>query len=159
MIHHAGPCPEKESIMKWCANDRFRSPSLVGLGIILLVAMTGSPPFPTADDSQDDRTAPELLNADEVSRTLNDGIREQLQGLELEADGVVKVVVDVDGQPVRHWLTVSTGYEALDRAIGEAVAIMKFKPASVDGKPVSCVAEIPVAFRPDGADVMPKAGR
>ncbi len=145
--------------MKCSAYDRFRSPSLLGMGIVLLVAFAGSPPFPAADDSQDGRTAPELLNADEVSRMLNDGIREQLLGLELQADGEVKVVVDVDGQPVRHWLTVSTGYEALDRAIGEAVAVMRFKPASEDGKPVSCVAVIPVAFRPDGADVMPKAGR
>ena len=62
-------------------------------------------------------------------------------------------VVDEDGMPVRHWLTVETGYEALDRAIGEVVAVMRFKPASEAGRAVSCVATIPIAFRPGGADV------
>lgn len=145
--------------MRWSTHDGLRSPSLLGLGIVLLAIFSGPTPRPAADSDQDSRTAPVLLNQDEVSRKLSDGIRDQLRGLDLEADGEVKVVVDTEGRPVRHWLTVPTGYEALDRAIGEVVAIMRFEPASEAGKPVSCVAVIPVAFRPDGADVMARAGR
>jgi len=126
-------------------------PSLLGLVALLATpAVVRTQPAP---DGEQERTPPVLINQDEVSLKLNDAIRDHIQGLDLKADGEVKIVVDEDGMPVRHWLTVETGYEALDRAIGEVVAVMRFKPASEAGRAVSCVATIPIAFRPGGADV------
>lgn len=142
-----------------CSTRRLqRIPSLSALACLLLLVPAVLQAQPVVGTDQD-RTAPILLNEDEVATKLNDAVRDQVRGLELEADGEVKVVVDEDGMPVRHWLTIETGYEVLDRAIGEVVAVMRFKPASEAGRPVSCVAVIPVAFRPDGADLGPKVGR
>lgn len=145
--------------MKRPRSTYFRSPSLFGLGLIVAVTLGAPDHRPRAEGNQDDRTAPVLLNENEVSRRLNDALRDQLRGLQIEADGELRVVVDAEGRPIRHWMTVATGYEALDRAVTEVVSIMRFKPASEAGKPVPCIATIPVAFRTDGADLLPKTGR
>ena len=144
--------------MKCSTHGTKRVASLSVLACLLLLAPAVLQAQAAVETDQD-RTAPILLNEDEVAAKLNDAVRDQVRGLKLEADGEVKVVVDEDGMPVRHWLTMETGYEVLDRAIGEVVAVMRFKPASEAGRPVSCVAVIPVAFRPGGADLSPKAVR
>jgi TonB family protein len=92
-------------------------------------------------------TPPVLLNEDEVMAVLRKRAEQLLGTSDLEVDGEVKVVVDADGKPVRHWLTRSTGSDALDGAIGDVVPLMKFQPASDSGKPVSCTAVIPIRFR------------
>jgi TonB family protein len=92
-------------------------------------------------------TPPVLLNQDAVMAELRRKVQRRLRRADLEVDAEVKVVVDAEGKPVRHWLTRSTGSEVLDRAIGDVVPLMKFRPASDSGKPVSCTAVIPIRFR------------
>ena len=64
--------------------------------------------------------------------------------LRAEETGVVRLafLIDVDGKVLQSKIERSTGYRRLDEAARSALALCKFKPATVDGKPEKSWARI-----------------
>jgi protein TonB len=63
---------------------------------------------------------------------------------------VLQVRIDEKGQPIDVDVARRSGSRDLDRAAMQAVREWRFKPATRNGKPVSAVVELPVAFKPQG---------
>ena len=64
--------------------------------------------------------------------------------LRAQETGIVLLafLIDVDGKAVESKIERSTGFRRLDEAARKALALCKFKPASVDGKPERAWAKI-----------------
>lgn len=63
---------------------------------------------------------------------------------------VLQVRIDEKGLPIDVDVARRSGSRDLDRAAMQAVREWRFKPATRNGKPVSAVVELPVAFKPQG---------
>lgn len=63
---------------------------------------------------------------------------------------VLQVQVDQTGQAVDVDIARRSGSRELDRAAIEAVRDWRFKPALRNGKPVTSVVQLPIAFKPQG---------
>jgi len=63
---------------------------------------------------------------------------------------VLQVRIDEKGLPIDVDVARRSGSRELDRAAMQAVRGWRFKPATRNGKPVSSVVELPVAFKPQG---------
>jgi periplasmic protein TonB len=65
---------------------------------------------------------------------------------------LLRILVDVRGQPLRVEVARSSGHRSLDRAVVEyARRELRFVPAKVGGRPVQAYAQVPVDFRLPGA--------
>lgn len=63
-------------------------------------------------------------------------------------------LIDDKGEAVRIDITRSSGYDALDNSAGTAATGHRFKPGTVDGKPVKSWMTWLVKFEPDSKDVI-----
>jgi protein TonB len=62
---------------------------------------------------------------------------------------VVRVSVSADGMPTDASVARSSGYPSLDSAALAAVRRWRFVPATLGGRAIPAVAEVPIRFRID----------
>lgn len=63
---------------------------------------------------------------------------------------LLQVQIDKTGQPIDVDVARRSGSRDLDRAAVQTVRDWRFEPATRNGKPVSSVVELPIAFQPQG---------
>jgi periplasmic protein TonB len=114
------------------------------------------PPPPTASAGAEDisraptftpmTVRPELQNTREVQRALERTYPPLLRDAGIGGTPVVWFFIDENGRVLKHLLSKSSGYDALDAAAIQVASVMQFSPALNRDKRVQVWVEIPIVF-------------
>ncbi len=105
-------------------------------------------PEPLADFEpfQVEYTLPSLVNADEVTREIQELYPPDLVRQGIGGEAVLRIWLDERGQVVRTQVYMSTGVPRLDSIAVEVSDHMRFRPAKSRDQPVRVFVQIPVTF-------------
>lgn len=115
--------------------------ALAACGLLLSLA---AQPEPDASAFVYVDKEPEILNFPEVVRSI--GYPEAAAKAGVEGNVIMRVLVDANGGYVRHEV-VRGLHPALEAAVAEHLPDLRFRPASLEGKPLMYWMNIPFSFR------------
>lgn len=105
-----------------------------------------APPKPTPAPARAPVRTPPVVDANACEKPTYPAV-----SLRAQESGIVLLafLIDVDGSAVESKVERSTGFRRLDEAARKALALCRFKPATIDGKPERAWAKIEYEWKID----------
>jgi TonB family protein len=119
------------------------------------LAQTATPATGSAPAASPETRAPKLLNPGEVSSRLGAAYPDSLRRAGIGGNVQVRMVVDTTGIPGEFAVARASGTPQLDSAALGVASLMRYQPATLDGRRVRMPVTVPITFRLAEDDELP----